>query len=292
MFSRRGFDMCRILIMFGSREKILGVRSDLIKSLINSAEKDPYLEALTGYKEHSHSDGWGRILVSLDKKGVVREYYERSLKPFYKDNRALRLPEDLSVDESVVIEMIHVRAASRGMPINIFSTHPAEAISREGYRLYLIHNGTVDKNRVLELLGIDRESLYANLYGDTYFLAQLMASRVREGLSIDIFREAAELTISALNIGVVLVKDREVEVGVGSYYVLRGEDSSRKNYYKIYRIAEEPGLYVYTSSTLVDFYNPAKGCRWSEIPNGFFEAYRIYVNKDPVIEKIFEFRYE
>lgn len=284
--------MCRILIMFGSREKILGVRSDLIKSLINSAEKDPYLEALTGYKEHSHSDGWGRILVSLDKKGVVREYYERSLKPFYKDNRALRLPEDLSVDESVVIEMIHVRAASRGMPINIFSTHPAEAISREGYRLYLIHNGTVDKNRVLELLGIDRESLYANLYGDTYFLAQLMASRVREGLSIDIFREAAELTISALNIGVVLVKDREVEVGVGSYYVLRGEDSSRKNYYKIYRIAEEPGLYVYTSSTLVDFYNPAKGCRWSEIPNGFFEAYRIYVNKDPVIEKIFEFRYE
>lgn len=285
--------LCRMLIMFGANPVDLDLRASLVRSLARASERDPYLEILTEGRDHSHSDGWGRILVSVSRSGdsiISREILERSLDPFYRDARARRIEEDLDSSSTGFVEMIHVREASRGMPVNIFSTHPAEAVSREGYRLYLIHNGTVDKQRILEILGVEKESSYARLYGDTHMLAQLMALRIRDGISEDLFREAVEYTLSALNIGVILIRKKDLEIGVGSFYKSGERISDRRNYYKIYRARVGKDLYTYVSSTVVDFYNPRKDIKWEEMPNGFFEVYRMRFEKNLDVEKILELR--
>lgn len=62
------------------------------------------------------------------------------------------------------MELVHARAASPGSPQNIFSTHPIEVVTRDGYKLYIIHNGPVDKMRLLKVLNINPHSLYATIH--------------------------------------------------------------------------------------------------------------------------------
>ncbi len=174
--------------------------------------------------------------------------------------------------------MIHARAASRDMPVNIFSTHPAEAMADKGYRLILIHNGTVDKNKLLEILGVDRDSHVAKIYNDTYFLLRYMVKMISEEISGEILRKAAELTRTALNIGMALIKEQEAWIAVGSLYKTPDKHIERRNYYKICR-GDTEDLVIYSSSTPIDFYRPEMNSTWRELPNGHFEIYRIGENK-------------
>jgi glutamine amidotransferase len=174
------------------------------------------------------------------------------------------------------------------MPINIFSTHPAEAVTSEGYRLYLIHNGTVDKDRILEDLGIDKRGIYASLYNDTYFLTQMIAARINSHIDEGTLGEIIGYTVSALNIGVILVRDRDVEVAIGSFYRVYDKAVERRNYYKIYRAVSRDPIYIYSSSTTIDIYRPDLDLKWVEIPNGLFEVYRIWYDGLSRVEKRFE----
>jgi glutamine amidotransferase len=276
--------MCRILVIMGSSDRLLGVRPQLVQALIRSSERDPHGYSLFGQGEFSHRDGWGFVRAVVSGEAVAGLYVGKSLKPFYEDDDARRLAEEAIPSGVAVAEMIHVRAASRGMPINIFSTHPAEAITGDGYRLFLIHNGTVDKKAILNRLGINPGSPYAEIYNDTFFLAQLMARTMDRDIDERVFEEAARYVKTALNIGLILVKDREIQVGVGSLY--RG-DTRERNYYRLYRSSIDGEAYIYSSSTLMDFYKPAGIDKLEEIPNGNFEAFRISGNK---VEKIFSTR--
>lgn len=275
--------------MFGRNSDIAAVRAHLVRSLVSAAKDDPYSEALYGPMDRSHGDGWGSITVVVGSSGVERIRIERSLKPLFEDEEARALDTRVEAPgDRLGLVMIHARAASAGMPVNIFSTHPAEALTSRGWKLYLVHNGSVDKDRILEDLGIDKMNSYARLYSDTHFLAHLIASRVGDSINGEILREAASYTSSALNIGVALVKEREVEVAVGSFYRLADKPAERRNYYRLYKAQAGDMLFVYASSTLVDIYRPSIGLTWGEVPNGFFEVYRLRYGDSPSVDKIEE----
>ncbi|MEM4971707.1 MAG: hypothetical protein QXE01_10710 [Sulfolobales archaeon] len=280
--------MCRILILFGGSQPIARYRDALIESLLRASEFDPYGGFLTGSRGISHKDGWGRLSVLITSRGVEKLAIAKSIEPFYSDVDARTHPHQLGSRDGAAVEMIHVRAAATGMPINIFSTHPAEAVTSEGYRLYLIHNGTVDKDRILEDLGIDGRGVYASLYNDTYFLAQMIATRIRSHIDEGILREIIGYTVSALNMGAILVREHDVEVVVGSFYRVYDRAVERRNYYKIYRAVSSGPIYIYSSSTTIDIYRPDLDLGWIEIPNGLFEVYRIWYDDLPRVEKRFE----
>ena len=265
--------MCRMFVMLGRSEAVDRVRGSLVESLVEAARRDPYGGILFGNKEMSHGDGWGWALIYLDDQRSAL-YLGRSTLPIYKD-LSINAPRSVFISpggRSVL--MVHARAASRGMPINIFSTHPVEALTSKGYRLFLIHNGSVDKEELLKILGIDAGSDIAKIYNDTYFLAQYMAKMILEEIDDKILSEAARLTRTALNIGMVLVKGQEAWVAAGSLYKASERYEEKKNYYKIYK-GETEDLVIYSSSTLVDFYKPSINIEWKELPNGHFEIYRI-----------------
>ncbi len=261
-----------MFIMIGGSEAVDRARDSMITSLVNAAKKDPYGQALFGNTEISHRDGWGWVALHLDSRGTAL-HFGRSTTSIYEDPsintpRLVHLPLG-----GKAILMIHARAASRGMPINIFSTHPVEATTSDGYRLFLIHNGSVDKEELLRILNIDPRSNEAKIYNDTYFLAQYMAKKISRNIDLSIIREAVRLTKTALNIGVVLIKEQEAWVTVGSFYKAK-DDEVRRNYYKIYR-GKTQDLVIYSSSTLIDFYKPNIDIKWEELENGRFEIYRI-----------------
>ncbi|MEM0154183.1 MAG: hypothetical protein QXJ56_08010 [Ignisphaera sp.] len=282
--------MCRQIIVIGNGGSINSVRIPLIRSLIKSSRYDPHSIALFGSSDASHSDGWGIVRIILTPSGVERVVIERSSKPIYEDAWAEYLEEKRFPEEVGVVEMIHARAASSGI-VDIRNTHPIETSTRMGYRLFLVHNGSVDKLGLLKRLGIDGESSYAKIYSDTYFLAQLMASLIEYDISKGVVFDVARYTRTALNIGAILVKDREIQMLVGSYYKVFDKPIERRNYYKMYR-AYSDSLILYTSSTLIDFYKPEIDLEWIEMPNGFFEIHKLKFGEKFEIEKVSEFLIE
>lgn len=261
-----------MFIMIGASEAVDRARDSMITSLVNAAKKDPYGQALFGGTEISHRDGWGWVALHLGSRGTAL-HFGRSTAPIYEDP-SINTPRSVSLlPGGKAALMIHARAASRGMPINIFSTHPVETTTSNGYRLFLIHNGSVDKEELLRILNIDPRSNEAKIYNDTYFLAQYMAKKISRDIDLSIIHEAVRLTKTALNIGVVLIKEQEAWVAVGSFYKAK-DDEVRRNYYKIYR-GKTQDLVIYSSSTLIDFYKPNIDIEWEELENGRFEIYRI-----------------
>ncbi len=262
--------MCRMLVLVGGKN---GVRRDfrrkLYNSLIRAARRDPYSRRLFGEDEESHRDGWGLFAAKIGEAGVESYTVYRSLKPIFEDD----VEPPFLAYEGPLVEMIHARAASTGMPVNMFSVHPVEASSPDGYRLLLIHNGSVDKEGLARAVGASKRE--KSIYNDSYFLARFLASRASNLANASLFEEAARYTKTAMNIAAFLLSPEKALLVVGSYYKLLDKPEERRGYYKLY-IGRAGGSIVYASSTIVDYYNPAPGyIEWAEIPNGSFDIYKV-----------------
>jgi len=275
-----------MLIFIGENEKIKKVRKPLVYSLIRSAENDPYSEALFGHEEISHKDGWGRLNIAVNKEGKFKIEMNKSVIPIYNDYS--KLFKNIDDQDSLKIEIIHARAASLGTPVNIFSTHPVESITKLGYQVYVNHNGSVEKRKLLRILGINENTTYAKLHNDTYFLTKYIASKISEEINQELIKDIVKFTKTALNISITLIKEKEVQIMVGSFYKLINKPKERKNYYKMYASINE-NLKIYASSTLIDFYKPKINLEWKEIPNGHFDVYSIKYDKQIELSLISSF---
>jgi len=278
--------MCRLLISVGKIRDINNYYEDLVESLIKASEYDPHSIALFGPEDYSHRDGWGRLLVKVTGDNV-NVLVSKSTKPIFVERPKLNIDGDL---DSFYVDIVHSRASSIGMPINFFSIHPFESETRCGYKLYLVHNGAMHKDILLERLGIDKESNYAKLYTDSYFLAQYIGSKICDSIPPDLIKEVADYVDTGLNLGIVLITDSYIEVVVGSYYRYLDKPKEMHNFYKVYKsIQNETAIYV--SSTLIDFdnYKPSVPTEWSEIENGLYDVYRIWV-KENKLERIGSFK--
>lgn len=258
--------MCRMLVVVEERPGALkGLRGRLYSSLAEAARYDPHSARLFGEEDASHRDGWGMLSAEVGVGGVESYRVYRSLKPVFEDEWPFAQVEGRGPS----VEILHARAASSGMPVNIFSVHPVEAQSPEGHRLFLAHNGSVDKWGLAKAVGAGEADL--KLYNDTYFLAKFLAARSGELVGGRPIFEASRYTETAMNIAFLLLSERWQLLGVGSYYRHR----ERRDYYRLY-VGRGGGFTVYASSTIVDYYDPLPGLvEWAELPNGSFELYRI-----------------
>lgn len=262
--------MCRMLVIMESKPRLdKHLRSRLYDSLVKAARMDPYSVALFGEGEESHGDGWGFLSLRIGGRGAEGYMLYRSTRPIFEDD----LPLGYQSGDGLGVEILHARAASTGMPVNIFSVHPVEAQSPEGHKLFLAHNGSMDKEGLARAVGAGVHE--KSLYNDSYFLARFLAMRSEDIASGRALEEAVGYTRTAMNIALLLLSPRERLLVVGSYYKVGDKPVERRNYYKLY-VGRGEGAIIYASSTIVDYYNPAPGLiDWAELPNGAFDVYSI-----------------
>jgi len=274
--------MCRIVVVYGRLGVLERYYEELVRGLVGASYYDPYMVRAFGGRRHSHSDGWGRLRVAMGSGKITIDYY-RSLNPIYVDKPTLNIQSPAKdYPNPLVVELLHSRASSSGMPVNIFSVQPFEFQTRTGSRLFLVHNGLVDKKRLAgELGGVGEEVL--GRYSDSYIMGLWLARRLGDTIDEDNVRELKGYVRTALNIALLLVGPARVEVVAGSYY--REElPQEKKDYYRVY-VAELGDLLVLASSTIVDFeeYRPRSIESWRELENGSYYkiAVDLRVNGEP-----------
>lgn len=273
--------MCRMLISLGRVGALADYHDSLVTSLIKASRYDPYNEALYGPRYTSHRDGWGRVFIKIfhdDVESVCR----KSTRPIFVDMPRFSLGE--ADGDAFFVEVLHSRASSLGMLINLFSTHPIELSTECGYKLYLAHNGEVNKEAIIGMLGTDTGIINKDIFNDSFYLAKYFSMNTCDHLDFSVLRDVIDIVEEALNLGVVLVTDRYVDVLVGSYYRTDKRGDRMRDFYKLYK-AELSDLVVYASSTLIDFdeYNPGLPFNWTELGNGYYEIYRIYLGENRLV---------
>jgi len=281
--------MCRITAVLGKGSSLYSIYPEIVKGLYGAARYDPYSVDLFGPGEESHKDGWGRLNIQL-YEGDLSISHIRSMKPIYKEKPPIRLslsPLEEFIEDTFFIDFMHARAGSTGMPKNFFSIHPFKEETKEGYILYLMHNGAVYKELLLKELGIDVDSEYASLYTDSYFLAKYLSRYVSDKLNREIVKDLIRFTKTALNLGIVLITKQEIYILLGSYYKKGDKPKEMRNYYKMYFVEYNESV-IYLSSTIVDFdeYRPKNILKWEEIENGRYDIYRVKLKEKPKLEKM------
>jgi glutamine amidotransferase len=248
--------------------------TDVVESLRKAASSDPIAAEFLG--EDRHGDGWGALIIGFrDSKPSAFHY--RSVRPiFEEDPVGIIKPYLSSLVGGTVVVMVHARAASTGTPVNVFSTHPVKAVTRGGSELYMMHNGSFNKDDILKLLNLGD---LAGRYNDTYIANLALAGRVSNDVNRDDLAWLLNYTRTGANLGVVLVGDGVASVVVGSYFRLMGDgkDELRERYYRLYH-CNANDLWVYTSSTLIEHYRPTelRDCR--PLINGEYHKYVVSGN--------------
>ncbi|ASJ04656.1 class II glutamine amidotransferase [Thermococcus barossii] len=237
--------MCRILFATGYGRDII----PLLDALVKASENDPYKEKRGRGKQHR--DGWGYVLL---KNGNVRHY--RSMKPVFEETDAIEfLRGEL---EGFVTLMVHARAASQGIK-SLFNVQPFAFSSRHGFTFWLIHNGDLDKSRIIQLADLDENEL--ENVSDTYVFATYLCRKLQSPTLSNLlvhYRTIEETTKSLYN--TVTLFHRSTGDFV-AFITARMSDEYMKNplnydYGKLL-VLEKENLFAAVSSTL-ELYHPAE----------------------------------
>ncbi len=234
--------MCRLLVFAGERASLPHIYP-FIEAFAESARSDPYLAEVTGGKDESHDDGWGYVVVGPSSRTVYK-----SLRPVFEDVRGRQYLKEV-LDDEWFLAVLHARKAARGQPVSLENVHPMCVHSAMYGLICVSHNGTVDKDKLAELI---EERDKKERLNDTYFLAALLAR------SSDLVSSLREMIVgryvkTAANLGIMIPDLRAM--GVVVYNVFGEKSMTRERYYRVYRIRGE-GYVMYSSSTLVDHYMP------------------------------------
>jgi len=239
--------MCRILAFYGIGGFNVNRVVELLKALEKSSAKDPHLERITRGRKFSHGDGWGFTIVAYDRDANVKHVTYRSLNPIYEEAEVLDNTINNFIKHcKIVAGILHTRAAGKGEPINILSTHPYHMELNDGSSLWFAHNGSVDKNVLSKTLNM--EDLKDKL-SDSYFAASYISSKWSAKGIIDILRDLIEYTRTALNTISLVLSSDNVKIVSTCYYTGRVNEE----YYRMYLVSGE-GVKAVASSTLVDYY--------------------------------------
>lgn len=273
--------MCRIIGSIGRYSILKQYYSELIKGIIGSSEYDPYAVKAFGPEEPSHKDGWGRttIFAGIHKIAV---YTYNSLSPIFIDKPQENIPEPelIKFSDPITIDLLHVRAGSTGMPVNYFSVQPFKAQTRSGAILFLMHNGSVNKDALANDLESKVSEKVLKRYSDSYLLTLKLAEIIEDDIDINVIRELKKYVKTALNVGITVIAENKIIVVFGSYHTASSKE--RQDYYRMYIARINDHNFIYTSSTMVDFseYKPKSISNWEEIPNGTYYFMKIKLNKE------------
>ena len=243
--------MCRILFAAGEGEEIL----PLLDATVKASENDPYKEKRG--KGRQHKDGWGYVLL---KDGNVRHY--RSIKPIFEDDGAVQsLKAEL---DGFAVLMVHARAASQGIK-SLFNVQPFAFSSRRGFTFWLLHNGDLNKDRIIELAELNKGEL--EMASDSYTFATYLCRKLESTSLPNLlfhYRVIEETLKTAFN---TMTLFHDSKKGFRAFITARMRDGFLENQleYDYYRLIllEKKNLFAVASST-VELYHPEK---YETVPN-------------------------
>lgn len=237
--------MCRILFAAGEGEEV----KPLIDAIVKASQNDPYKEKRG--KGRQHKDGWGYVML---KEGSVRHY--RSMRPIFEDERTLeKLKEEL---DGFVVLMIHARAASQGVK-SLFNVQPFSFSSRRGFTFWLLHNGDLDKERIISLAELNKNDL--EMASDSYVFATYLCRRLESTSLPNLlfhYRVIEETLKTAFN---TMTLFHDSKKGFRAFITARMRDEFlgdqlEYDYYRLL-LLEKKNFFAVASST-VELYYPEK----------------------------------
>ncbi|NJD99604.1 class II glutamine amidotransferase [Thermococcus sp. LS1] len=243
--------MCRILFAAGDGKEII----PLVDAIVKASENDPYKERRG--RGRQHRDGWGYVLL---KDGSVRHY--RSIKPIFEDFKAVKSLKTELGGFSVL--MIHTRAASQGVK-NLFNVQPFAFSTRRGFNFWLLHNGDLDKAKIVELAELDEKDLRnaSDSYTFATYLCRRLPSPKLEDLLVH-YRIIEETTKSVFN---TMTLFQSSEGDFSAFITAKMVDKllQKPEYYDYSKLLllREENLFAVASSTL-ELYHKA---HYEIIPN-------------------------
>jgi len=242
--------VCRILFARGKGKQL----KSLAEVFAKSAENDPYR-----LRAGQHRDGWGYVLLS---DGSVHHY--RSSKAVFDDKKEFsRLVELLGESDNAVL-LAHARASSQGS-LGLFNAQPFAFSTRRGFSFWFLHNGDLDKEKIINLAGFDGEAL--NDISDSYTFVAYLCRALQRPEREELLRHyslGASLAKTTFNTATLfLLPDGRWRAFVTAYMTeeyLKSEP--RRNYARL--ILLEGEVFAVASSTL-ELYHKAN---WKDVPNG------------------------
>jgi len=254
--------VCRMVAGLARGEGVEAL-AELVLLLPDAASNDPYLAAITG-GEPRHCHGYG-YFAAIRRSGAWVLSYERfdaadaglGEEEACEANLAAlraaaqRLASETRGAEAALI-LFHARRAGRKEPRGGMNAHPFhEVVELPSRRLeiYLVHNGGLDKERLVEEVGVVPDA-----YTDTHVFAILLARYLSMGLGVgDAIEKAKPYVKSALDLGIAIIEPGENPILYLHGYLsprISG-DKARQAYYEPV-LVEAPGLRAYVSSTIRD----------------------------------------
>ena len=268
--------MCRMVAGLAVGEG-LGRLAGLIRLLPRAASSDPYLAAITG-GEARHCHGYG-FFAALRRRGAWVLSYERfdaadaglgeeeTCRANLEALRAVaeRLAQRIEGSEAALV-LFHARRAGRREPRGSMNAHPFHEVvelPRRRLEVYVVHNGGIDKERLVEEVGVSHEH-----YTDTHVFAILLSRYLAMGLSIeDAVEKAKPYVKSALDLGIAIIEPgKDPVLYLNGYLSERiSGDEARQAYYEPV-LATSEGLVAYVSSTIRDLARDAiAGLRFEKL---------------------------
>jgi len=270
--------MCRLGIYVSiGQYKFL---EEFIRAFYLASINDIALEKL-GYGRRSHNHGWGFIYIAKRFNNISLSWYKTSLPIMDRDVETI-LKNTISLDADWIAINIHSRLTLRE-PIDVLNSHPFYVSIPGKISLWLIHNGSVDKEKISRILGLEN---IKDLYADSYFLANLIAKNLNSLNNndiVEVFRSLIDMNIttSALNLGILSIDERTKEISIAILnYMVKDvlDDNNRREYYNIYIANIDSKTFIAGSSTVMWYLTKIAKIAIQPLSNGELVIVKPYEN--------------
>lgn len=271
--------MCRIAGFIGPLKVVQPLYRKFIPAFVKSAYSDPYAAKIFNRSHFSHRDGWGSSHIRIHSGRATIEF-RKSLNPIYVEKPPLNL--ETSADDSYynpyILALYHARAASPNTGITIFNVQPFIFTTKSGNILVIAHNGSVDKEKIVEKYKGDLDESFISRYSDSFFLGFDMARDIEGEIIPTHLSKYKQITTSSLNLEAALITDNYVQFVFGNYYL----DESKGDYYAIY-VKTYGNAVFFSSSTAVDLYLDKEdefSEGWTRLENGEFYSIKVNITEE------------
>ncbi len=270
--------MCRLGIYISvGQYKFL---EEYIKSFYLASINDIVLEKLR-YGRRSHNHGWGFVYIARRFNNLSLSLYKTSLPIMDRDVETI-LKNIISLDADWIIINMHSRLTSRE-PIDILNSHPFYVSIPGKISLWLIHNGSVDKEKISRILGLENVK---DLYADSYFLANLIARNLKSLDNkdiVEVFKSLIDMDItkSSLNLGILSIdeKTKEISIAILNYMVQDVlYNNNMREYYNIYIANINNKTFIAGSSTVMWYLTKIAKIAVQPLSNGELIIIKPYEN--------------
>lgn len=253
--------MCRIALYASSEN------GEKIKQLIECFKLGTLYDFVLdkhrrGRRAHVH--GWGYAYVYELSNDMGYSMYKTSL-PMTVDGIKISLPRYFDW----ILMIIHSRLTG-GEPIDVVNSHPYYFHIPGGVSLWLVHNGSVDKEKLAKEIRMEN---LIKVYSDSYMLTQWFGKNIK-GTStkdlVEVVHNIIDLGVvkSALNFAAIIYNEIEKNVvGLAVNYVIK-DYMDMYDYYALYNIWIGDKTVVISSSTTALYLSRIYGYKAELMDNG------------------------